>query len=175
MQGWWLSLHVLLTLLSGQCRRQVDYGEWHLLKTRSSSDSNCSWGARYGILTQADCLRISVASRKHQDPKASWTGKGLFSLHFHINVHHQRQSGPGTQAHQEPGGQSWCTGHGGMVFTHLRPLACPAFVIEPVPPTGVAPLTVGWALHHWSLIKEMLLQLDLKKAFPLLWLLLWWI
>jgi hypothetical protein len=25
--------------------------------------------------------------------KTSWGGKGLFSLHFHIAVHHQRQSG----------------------------------------------------------------------------------
>jgi hypothetical protein len=25
--------------------------------------------------------------------KASWGGKGLFGLHFHIAVHHQRKSG----------------------------------------------------------------------------------
>jgi len=29
----------------------------------------------------------------HHDQKASWGGKGLFSLHFHIAVHHQRKSG----------------------------------------------------------------------------------
>ena len=30
---------------------------------------------------------------KHDDQEASWGGKGLFSLHFHIAVHHQRKSG----------------------------------------------------------------------------------
>jgi hypothetical protein len=30
---------------------------------------------------------------KHHDQEASWGGKGLFSLHFHIAVHHQRTSG----------------------------------------------------------------------------------
>ena len=30
---------------------------------------------------------------KHYDREASWGGKGLFSLHFHIAVHHQRRSG----------------------------------------------------------------------------------
>jgi hypothetical protein len=30
---------------------------------------------------------------KHHDQKASWGGKGLFSLHLHIAVHHQRKSG----------------------------------------------------------------------------------
>jgi hypothetical protein len=30
---------------------------------------------------------------KHHDQEASWGGKGLFSLHFHTAVHHQRRSG----------------------------------------------------------------------------------
>ena len=30
---------------------------------------------------------------KHHDPEASWGGKGLFSLHFHIAGHYQRKSG----------------------------------------------------------------------------------
>jgi hypothetical protein len=30
---------------------------------------------------------------KHHDKEASWGGKGLFSLHFHIAVHHLRKSG----------------------------------------------------------------------------------
>jgi hypothetical protein len=30
---------------------------------------------------------------KHHDQEASWGGKGLFCLHFHIAVHHQRKSG----------------------------------------------------------------------------------
>jgi hypothetical protein len=30
---------------------------------------------------------------KHHDQEASWGGKDLLSLHFHIVVHHQRKSG----------------------------------------------------------------------------------
>jgi hypothetical protein len=30
---------------------------------------------------------------KHHDQEASWGGKGVFSLHFHIAVHHQKKSG----------------------------------------------------------------------------------
>jgi hypothetical protein len=30
---------------------------------------------------------------KHHDQETSWEGKGLFSLHFHTAVHHQRKSG----------------------------------------------------------------------------------
>jgi hypothetical protein len=30
---------------------------------------------------------------KHYGQEASWGGKGLFSLHFRIAVHHQRKSG----------------------------------------------------------------------------------
>ena len=30
---------------------------------------------------------------KYRDQGASWGGKGLFSLHFHVAVHHQRKSG----------------------------------------------------------------------------------
>jgi hypothetical protein len=30
---------------------------------------------------------------KHHDQKANWGGKGLFSLHFHTAIHHQRKSG----------------------------------------------------------------------------------
>jgi hypothetical protein len=30
---------------------------------------------------------------KHHDQEASWGGKGLFGLHFHTAVHHQRKSG----------------------------------------------------------------------------------
>jgi hypothetical protein len=30
---------------------------------------------------------------KHHDQEASWGGKGLFSLHVHVAVHHQRKSG----------------------------------------------------------------------------------
>jgi hypothetical protein len=34
----------------------------------------------------------SYSCTKHHDQEASWGGKDLFSLHFHIAVHHQRKS-----------------------------------------------------------------------------------
>jgi hypothetical protein len=34
-----------------------------------------------------------VFLHKHHDQEASWGGKGLFSLHFHIAVHHLRKLG----------------------------------------------------------------------------------
>lgn len=36
--------------------------------------------------------RVSVATVKHYDRKASLGGKSLLSLHFHITVHHVRKS-----------------------------------------------------------------------------------
>jgi hypothetical protein len=45
-------------------------------------------------LREIHCLREGFYSyTKHFDQAASWGGKGLFSLHFHIAVHHQRRSG----------------------------------------------------------------------------------
>jgi hypothetical protein len=37
-------------------------------------------------------VRISIAAMKPRDHKASWRGKDLFGLHFHITLH-QRKSG----------------------------------------------------------------------------------
>jgi hypothetical protein len=37
-------------------------------------------------------LRVSIPAQSIMT-KVSWGGKGLFSLHFHIAVHHQRKSG----------------------------------------------------------------------------------
>jgi hypothetical protein len=40
------------------------------------------------------CLSQAFNSyTQHHDQEASWGGKGLLSLHFHIAVHHQRKSG----------------------------------------------------------------------------------
>jgi hypothetical protein len=72
----------------------------------------------------------------------------------------------GTQAGQEAGSRNWCSGHGGMFFTGLLPLACSACsLIEPkstspemVPRTrGLSPLITNW---------ENALQLDFMEAAP---------
>jgi hypothetical protein len=47
-----------------------------------------------GPLIQALCLSQGFYSwTKHHDQEASWGEKGLFGLHFHTAVHHQRKSG----------------------------------------------------------------------------------
>ena len=57
------------------------------------------WGVRNHIRErhlpaeerQEACLilvRVSIAVMKHQLDEASWGGKGLFSSHFHVAVHH---------------------------------------------------------------------------------------
>jgi hypothetical protein len=51
----------------------------------------------------------------------------------------------GTHIGLEPGGRSWCRGHGGVLLTGLLPLACSAcFLIEPrTTSLGMAPPTMG--------------------------------
>ena len=39
------------------------------------------------------CVLGFLFLHKHRGQEASWGGKGLFSLHFHSAVHHQRKSG----------------------------------------------------------------------------------
>jgi len=57
------------------------------------------WELHPGPLARAASLNRSLTQsfflflHKHHDQEASWGGKGLFSLHFHIAVHHQRRSG----------------------------------------------------------------------------------
>jgi hypothetical protein len=36
---------------------------------------------------------LVYACKNHHDQEASWGGKGLFNLYFHIAVRHQRKSG----------------------------------------------------------------------------------
>jgi hypothetical protein len=38
-------------------------------------------------------VRVSIAVTKHHDQKPSWGRKGLFDLHIHIAILHQRNSG----------------------------------------------------------------------------------
>jgi hypothetical protein len=103
---------------------------------------------------------------KHHNHEANQGGKGLFSLHFHIAVHHQ---GNQDWNASRSGSRSWCWGHGGMFLTGLLPLACSACsLIEPKDgPTynGTSPLITSC---------ENALQLDLMEAFPQLKLLSLW-
>ena len=63
----------------------------------------------------------------------------------------------GTQTGQDPRSRSWYRGHGGILPTDLLPIACSVhLLIEPKTKSPrTAPLTMNWALLHWSLIDKM--------------------
>jgi hypothetical protein len=79
---------------------------------------------------------------QHHDKEASWRGKGLFSLHFHVAVHHQRKSGLELKQvkKQELMQKPWRDGTYGLLA-----LACSTcFLIEPKTTSPeMAPPTMG--------------------------------
>jgi hypothetical protein len=103
---------------------------------------------------------------KHRDREASWGGKGLFSLHFHIAVHHQRKSGHElTQGtfHQElmqrpsRGAAYWLASLGLFSLLSYR-------TQDYQPRDGITHNGLG--LSHLITDWENGLQLDLMDAFP---------
>jgi len=66
------------------------------------------------------CVYVCVCMcHKHHDQEASWGGKGLFGLHFHTAVDHQRMQDWNSSRSES---RSWCRGHGGMFFSGLLSL-----------------------------------------------------
>ena len=94
--------------------------------------------------------RVSVATVKYYDQKASLGGKSLFSLHFHIKVHHPRKSGlklkQSKNRRQELTQRLW----------RKLLLACSArlFIKQRTTTPGMVPPTMCWTLPHQSLIKK---------------------
>ena len=71
-------------------------------------------------------VRVSIAVMKHHDQKASWGWKGLFSLHFHIAVHHQGKSGQELTQDRNLEAGADAEAIGGVLLIGLFPLACSA-------------------------------------------------
>lgn len=71
-----------------------------------------------------------------------------------------------TQTSQEPGGRSRCRGHEGVLFTGLCLKSCPAGFLILSTGQEVAPLLMGWALPHKSLIKTLPCRLTYR---PTIW------
>jgi hypothetical protein len=96
------------------------------------------------------CLKISVAVMKHPRPKSKLTRKGFIWLTLLDHSPTMEEVRTGTQAGLEPGGRSWCRGHGGALLTGLLPLSCSVcFLIEPrTTSLGMAPLTMGWVRKY---------------------------
>jgi hypothetical protein len=108
---------------------------------------------------------------KHHDQEASWGGKGLFGLHFHAAVHHQRKSGlelkqvKEQELMQRPWRDVlyWLASPGLLSLLSYRTKTTSP---EMVPPTrGLSPFITNW---------ENALQLHLMEAFPQLKLLSLW-
>jgi hypothetical protein len=74
---------------------------------------------------------VKLTHKLSQDNyQSSWEERCLFGLHFHILVHHWRESRR-TQAGQEPGNKNLCRGHGRVLLTDLFLTACSAcFLID---------------------------------------------
>ena len=104
-------------------------------------------------------------------PRSTWGGKGLFSLLFHIAVHHQRKSVLELKQVREQELMQrpwrdvlyWLAVPGLLSLLSYRTKTTSP---EMVPPTrGLSPLITNW---------ENALQLDLMEAFPQLKLLSLW-
>ena len=63
------------------CRNECD-------NSAKAREDSCSICAMHSVL-----VRVSIPAQNIKDWEAIWGGKGLFSLHFHIAVYHQRKSG----------------------------------------------------------------------------------
>ena len=86
----------------------------------------------YSILSWLELLLLWQNTNYQKQCGDKWS---LFHTDFHIKVHRQKQW------RQEPGGRSWCRGHGGVLLTGLFIMACSAcFFIEPrTTSPGMAP------------------------------------
>jgi hypothetical protein len=92
------------------------------------------------------CHRVSVAAMKQHNQQASWRGKGLFSLYFHIPVHHQRKSGLElTQGRNPESGADAEDTESDAYWIACSGLAHLAFLQNPGPPAQ------GWHHPQWAL------------------------
>ena len=91
-------------------------------------------------------LGFLVLLRKYHDQKASWGGKGLFSLHFQIIVHHWGRSELELKLSWDlEAGADAEAMEGGCLLTDLLPMTCSAcFLLELMTTCpGMAPPTMG--------------------------------
>jgi hypothetical protein len=66
----------------------------NLCQTKNTHTHKQTNNQLYLVITRRGValVRVSIPAQT-SDQEASWGGKGLFSLHFHSAVHHQRKSG----------------------------------------------------------------------------------
>ena len=77
--GEWIELHSAMFSFRNRLRRQEPY----CLSFAHLRFHRCEYCLSQGF----------YSCTKHRDQETSWGGKGVFNLHFHIAVHHQRNLG----------------------------------------------------------------------------------
>jgi len=116
---------------------------------------SCYFSSPYsGVCEDTFCLSQGFYScTNHHDQEASWGGKGLFSLHLHTAVHHQRESGLELKQvrKQELMQRPWRDATYCLASPGLLSLLTEPRTTSP----GTAPPTMGWVLPHWSLVEKM--------------------
>jgi len=105
-------------------------------------------------------LRLSQSGflflHKHHDQEASWGGKGLFSLHFHIAVHHHRKSGQEfTQGRNSEAGADAEAMEGCYLLASPGLLILLSYRTQDYQPSYQGWSHPQWPSHPWSLIEKM--------------------
>ena len=100
--------------------------------------------------------------------KGNLERKGFIA--FQIVVHHWRRSE--TQTGQEPEGRRSYRGHRGVLLTGLLLMAYSAclLIVPRTTSSWVAPLTMGWALPHQSLISNVPYRLAYDPSYEIIFL-----
>ena len=89
-------------------------------------------------------------------PKSKLGRKGLIQLTLPHRCSSLKEVKTGIQTEQEPGGSSWCRGHGGVLLISLLFMACWVYLLKEsnmISP-GMAPPTVEQAFPYWPLIAK---------------------
>jgi hypothetical protein len=68
--------------------------------------------------TRAVLGRVSIAATKHSD-QSNLKRKGFIRLTLPQHCSSSKEVRTGTHPGQDPGGRSWCRGHGGVLLTGL--------------------------------------------------------
>jgi hypothetical protein len=83
----------------------------HVVRWHRLSHVSLTWDTE-GVL-----VRVTIAVMKHHDQKQL----GEERVYMAYQCSSLKEVRTGTQARQEPGGRSWCRGHGGVLLTELAP------------------------------------------------------
>jgi hypothetical protein len=152
LEGWQCSLSSIRSFPGCDCNAPV---------TMPSPIWNAAHSVGANIL-----VGVSSAVMMHHDQKQAGE-EGASTLPDHCKS--LKEVRTWSQTEQEPGGRSWCSGHGGVLLLSVVYSVC--FLTEPrTTRPGMAPPTMEWVLSYQSLVKKTPYSLILWWHFlPLRW------